>query len=211
MSRICKCSQSPAIPPSSLHFTTLTLRSQKGIEAAGEASKANAQKAAFAAETEAYNDSHSLVSPYLFYLYMSMALRGVTCYYISCIPPSISRRLKLSNYVSASPRLELSLPSSCWKAFFSDGEGNRREGKRRRALYDSIFRRLSTIGVLAQRSAPDSSSLFSDPVSMTGCVWCGSTGDHRFKSDALMFLHLLHIYDAYPSIFFQTAPSRAKI
>ncbi|KFY24993.1 hypothetical protein V491_01936, partial [Pseudogymnoascus sp. VKM F-3775] len=33
---------------------------QKGIEAAGEPSKTKAQKAAFAAETEAYNDSHSL-------------------------------------------------------------------------------------------------------------------------------------------------------
>ncbi|KFY01443.1 hypothetical protein V490_00905 [Pseudogymnoascus sp. VKM F-3557] len=33
---------------------------QKGIEAAGEPSKAKAQKAAFAAETEAFKDSHSL-------------------------------------------------------------------------------------------------------------------------------------------------------
>ncbi|KFY61846.1 hypothetical protein V496_04857 [Pseudogymnoascus sp. VKM F-4515 (FW-2607)] len=33
---------------------------QKGIEAAGEPSKARAQRAAFAAETEAYKDSHSL-------------------------------------------------------------------------------------------------------------------------------------------------------
>ncbi|KFY79056.1 hypothetical protein V498_08994, partial [Pseudogymnoascus sp. VKM F-4517 (FW-2822)] len=34
---------------------------QKGIEAAGEPSKARAQRAAFAAETEAYKDSHSLL------------------------------------------------------------------------------------------------------------------------------------------------------
>ena len=56
------------------------MSSQKGIEAAGEPSKAKAQKAAFAAETEAYKDSHSLVSLafHCYYYVISISVTAIT-------------------------------------------------------------------------------------------------------------------------------------
>lgn len=72
MSKTCTC----AFPFSR---RILKLPSQKGIEAAGEPSKAKAQKAAFAAETEAYQDSSSLVSlAGCYYHVISISVNSIT-------------------------------------------------------------------------------------------------------------------------------------